>query len=474
MADVVDAFLRGHQAGQSEREHNDALEDNKLRRLVLKHQMDQMKIEDQLRQRAIALENVKLQEGTPEADLTPATTQGGVLPSTPVPGVPAAAQQPTRMAATQIPGVSSPELGINVPGVSVRPRTLEELTRAAIAAEMGKPYTLAEGGTRMIGGTVIGRGTPKLQDVGPGHTLLRPGENGAPPTVVAKGAPVNDNEFTVFTKAYAGMLGANDFADLNPAQRAAVIPAYTKAKQDPALMALTLSTRELQRDLLQSRLDDTKTKEIAPGTPDYKIASDLSIGKLRISDLNKVIGITRNSPRRAAIYALASELNENFNPAAFEMGFKFASNPKVQQQISSLNNVASGVPDLLKASEDASNAGIRVLNSWIPKGGLKIGGKKYTNFHGATVAFADELSGALGYGSATDMSREMGFNMADETLDPEKFASGIQDIVLPFVARKKKSLVDQMGPYGAVGGSGGGGADTKPGGLPAGVTVDRR
>jgi hypothetical protein len=92
MADVVDAFLRGHQAGQSEREHNDALEDNKLRRLVLKHQMDQMKIEDQLRQRAIALENVKLQEGTPEADLTPATTQGGVLPSTPVPGVPAAAQ----------------------------------------------------------------------------------------------------------------------------------------------------------------------------------------------------------------------------------------------------------------------------------------------------------------------------------------------------------------------------------------------
>jgi hypothetical protein len=64
--------------------------------------------------------------------------------------------------------VSSPELGINVPGVSVRPRTLEELTRASIAAEMGKPYTLAEGGTRMIGGTVIGRGTPKLQDVGPG------------------------------------------------------------------------------------------------------------------------------------------------------------------------------------------------------------------------------------------------------------------------------------------------------------------
>jgi hypothetical protein len=140
-----------------------------------------------------------------------------------------------------------------------------------------------------------------------------------------------------------GCSAPHEFADLNPAQRAAVIPAYTKAKQDPALMALTLSTRELQRDLLQSRLDDTKTKEIVAGTPDYKIATDLAYGKLRISDLNKVIGITRNSPRRAAIYALASDLNENFNPAAFEMGFKFASNPKVQQQLSSLANVTSGV-----------------------------------------------------------------------------------------------------------------------------------
>jgi hypothetical protein len=45
----------------------------------------------------------------------------------------------------------------------------------------------------------------------------------------------------------------------------------------------------------------------------------------------------------------------------------------------------------------------------------------------------------------------MGFNMANENLSPENFSSAIQDIVLPFVQRKRATLLNQMGVYGQPG-----------------------
>ncbi len=66
----------------------------------------------------------------------------------------------------------------------------------------------------------------------------------------------------------------------------------------------------------------------------------------------------------------------------------------------------------------------------------------------AQIAFADELSGALGYGSATDMSREMGFSMTDPNLSPENFRSAVDNIIVPFINRKKASLLGPMGQYG--------------------------
>ncbi len=82
------------------------------------------------------------------------------------------------------------------------------------------------------------------------------------------------------------------------------------------------------------------------------------------------------------------------------------------------------------------------------RGGVALGGKRYSNFMTARTAFADELSGALGYGSASDMSREMGFDMTNANLSPENFRSAIEEIVVPFVNRKKSSILGPMGPYG--------------------------
>lgn len=191
--------------------------------------------------------------------------------------------------------------------------------------------------------------------------------------------------------------------------------------------------------------------QVAAGSREERSAQDLADGKLTLAQLKTIYPYTRdgsNQQKMAAIYDKAREFNPNFNPADFEAGYKFATNPKVRQQIASINNVNSGVADLLKFSDAAVRSGVPLINQMALPGGVKLGSKTYANFQTARTAFADELSGALGYGSATDMSREMGFDMTDKNMSPDTFRSNVQDVVVPFVARKKASLLGQMGPYG--------------------------
>lgn len=169
MADVTDAFLRGTMAGHAVREHNQQLEENKLRAMVLKHQLQALKVEDALRARDIALQNASILEGTPESEIQPEPGVSTAPPGSLAPGV-ALPEAPKRLAPVTIPGVSSPELGINIPPVQHRPRTLEELTRAAIAAKLREPVKLGQGETLALPltGEVLATGQPRLQPVGRG------------------------------------------------------------------------------------------------------------------------------------------------------------------------------------------------------------------------------------------------------------------------------------------------------------------
>jgi hypothetical protein len=191
--------------------------------------------------------------------------------------------------------------------------------------------------------------------------------------------------------------------------------------------------------------------QIKAGTKEYRVAQDLAYGRLTMAQFRSLYSYSRDVGMRTAIYELAGELNPAFNPAAFEMGYTLAKNPKVQQQLASMDNVREAVPDLLAASDAAKRSGITALNSYTSPIRVAIGSRTFSNLRIARTAFADELSGALGFGSATDMSRQMGFDMTDPNLSPENFRSGIQDIVIPFVERKRATLLKQMGPYGQPG-----------------------
>ena len=218
------------------------------------------------------------------------------------------------------------------------------------------------------------------------------------------------------------------------------------------------------RNVVQAQnAENTKTStaaDIKPGSEDYKIAEKLATGKLTMTQFRTLFAFSRNATKREAIVNKASEINPAFNPAAFEAQFRFAENPQTQRQVANIRNLTetkypkgpngkTSVESLLAASDKAARSCFTDLNKFIVPGGIHIGDRDYSNFRTARIAFADELSLALGIGSATDMAREMSFDMTDPKLGPDEFASSMRDIVVPFIERRKQSLLDQMGVYGS-------------------------
>lgn len=279
--------------------------------------------------------------------------------------------------------------------------------------------------------------------------------------VTTGGAPVPTGDLErVWLPAFALKHGLTSDALKKPENAGLMmqgVQEYAQRTKDPAAQDMLKQMHQATLALTQERLSQLQAQRnrepvpIESGTREFKVAQDLAYGKLTMAQFRSLYAFSRDTNKKLDIYDKAAELNPNFNPAQFEMGFNFAKNPKIQQQMASMDNVQKGVADLLKFSDQASRTGVTSLNKLVIPGGIALGGKKYSNFHAAQIGFADELSGALGFGGATDMSRQMGLDLTNSNLSPEAFRSSVQDVVVPFIERKRKAYLDQMGIYGQPG-----------------------
>lgn len=224
------------------------------------------------------------------------------------------------------------------------------------------------------------------------------------------------------------------------------------SKEDQQVSAGIIKKFELAQQAQTVRIETGQRQltppDIKPGTPLYREAQQLASGDLTFDQLIKLHPY-RDQQTRGAVFDLATQLNPNFSPAEFEAGYKFFATPRTRQQIAALNNAETRVPDLLRFSDEAIRSGVTAANPIVRGLGLKVGGKTYSNFNTARTAWADELSGGLGYGSTTDMTREMAKDMTDPNLGPENFRAAVEDVLVPFLRGKRSSLTGQMGPYGA-------------------------
>lgn len=187
---------------------------------------------------------------------------------------------------------------------------------------------------------------------------------------------------------------------------------------------------------------------ILAGSKEFGIAQDLAYGKLTFQQFRSLYSYSRDVNVKTNIYQKASELNPNFNPADFELGYKIASNPKIIQQVSSQDNALARIASMKEISDAAERSNMPMVNKIILPAGFAMGNVKYSNFAIAQKAMADEISGALGFGSATDMTRQLGIDMTNPNMSPAQFNSALDEIS-NFLVSKRASLVNQMGVYGA-------------------------
>lgn len=239
----------------------------------------------------------------------------------------------------------------------------------------------------------------------------------------------------------------------------AAIAEYKNLARDPDAAELTKATRRMQLTLEGLRADQLRQQmkeqadakgEIREGTKEFGVARDLAYGILPYSDFARMYAYQRNGREQMrTIYAKARDLNPEFSPALFEQGAKFAGSPQTRRSLGAVANVEAGIPSMIDASNAAARSHVKFLNEhFIIPGGAQIGEHEYSDLQAAHKAFGDELSLALGVGTASDLKTKLGLEIADPNLDPSAFESVLKRQVLPFLERRKQSLRGQMGPYG--------------------------
>ena len=178
----------------------------------------------------------------------------------------------------------------------------------------------------------------------------------------------------------------------------------------------------------------------------YKIAEDVANGNLSISDLPTVLGRSSTGASAAVktnIYALATTLNPSFSATKFEQGQAFGASPQTQQTLAAIGSTKQTIALIQGFATAAQQGNYPVMNKFTFPGSIAIGNVNSSNFGTVSKALADELSGVLGYGSASDMKLSLGFDLTDPTLSPAQFAGDMQ-IVSTLVNNRQQNIQQQI------------------------------
>jgi hypothetical protein len=192
-----------------------------------------------------------------------------------------------------------------------------------------------------------------------------------------------------------------------------------------------------------------------PDTKEYQMAKDMAFGKMSFQQFRTLYAYSRDANAKTNIYALATVLNPNFNASLFESGLKIATNEKTYQQLTALDNASSRIADVKAISDKALRSGVTTLNKLIIGGGYVFGNTTYSDFKTVQKLFADEVSGALGFGTASDMKLKLGVDISDPNMTPQQFASALDQISV-FLDSKKASMLSPINANPTVSGMYGG------------------
>lgn len=180
MANFGEVLINALEAGKESkrRKLQDAweIEDREVEKQLLQHRLREIKLQDSLRKRKLAIENLGMMSGTPEADIPASMAENADPGVGPIPGgayqpgvigtVPETIQMRRRFAPMEIPGV--PEYGM--PGTQMRPDTYEQSMERQLASQIAQlrtkalwePANIGRGAVRVLPATgeILGEGQP--------------------------------------------------------------------------------------------------------------------------------------------------------------------------------------------------------------------------------------------------------------------------------------------------------------------------
>jgi hypothetical protein len=265
-------------------------------------------------------------------------------------------------------------------------------------------------------------------------------------SLTAQTNDVSGSEFDVRVKAAVSTFKTKNHRDPSPEEFQTLISEATSAKKTPAeIQKQQLEIQKLKRDL---GLISSPKVNIPVGSPDYRAAQDLAYGKLTWAQFRSIYPSRANDGgKKAALYDLARELNPNFDPAQYEMGYKFASSPQTQRALAAVDNVMPNIDRVVALSEQINRTDLPSVNALLNSAKFHLGDQKIANFRQMQKLIGDELGVALGAGTMTDMKLKLGLDVVDPNVGPEQFFAAMANIK-EFLKARKQSLLSQMGPYG--------------------------
>jgi hypothetical protein len=194
--------------------------------------------------------------------------------------------------------------------------------------------------------------------------------------------------------------------------------------------------------------------QVKPNTQMYRVAQDIAYGTLTMADFNRIYGRAMgNAGTKVAIYDKARELNPDFDPSKFELGFKLAGNPAIRQRLVAIDSLGPVIDKIEGLAQQADLTNVPALNKLLSAGKFAIGDKTITNYRQLQTLLGDEVGNALGVGSGSDLKTRLGLDLVNPNLGPQQFIASMEQIRSVLGARKE-TLLKQFGPYaGAAGGN---------------------
>lgn len=492
MADVVGAFLQGHQFGQAEIAHQQQLDDNKLRTQVLKHQIEGLKIDDQMRARDLAKQNLELLNNQPAADLPTdtTTTQQPNLPSRNLAGVvtgliqgrqgmgvdsgtppPVSSSTPPEQSSTiaaplaqatvpgtnpvqtttvrpvTIPGVDATNGAPGVAPVSIRPRSIEDITRATIALKRAEapPVTTPPGAITSQTDPSTGLLTPTVQNTNlpttaslDAHLLdaVTKGDVGKQRAVLATMSAAARAKGQSLADQYASAVQDGDTARAQTMLGA--MQNVATATKDPAVQAQLATLRGLEIQMKQAGLPGGANGATPLGVTGDEAIKDLAPDQQQMVKLLAAYkfplpsGQALRTPYWQSLIGKVAAYDPSFDATQYQARQKLRTDFTSGQgarNIRSLNTAVGHLDTLSKAGTDLSNGSFPLWNAIANKGITAVGDPRVTRFNTAANAVESELASVFKGTGASDQEIKAWRSTLNDAQSPAQLKGAIDQAI---------------------------------------------